>query len=188
MATQLIQTRVQKDFRWVFAAVSIGMIILDQLVKAWARQTFSDNLAAMQGRPFPGIFEFTLTYNRGIAFGLFQGHGVMLTPVAILMAAMAAFYAYKVPRGHLGVQVSMGLLAAGALGNLIDRLFEGRVTDIFYFRLINFPVFNIADACITVAAILLVIYWSFEPGKSKKKEPSPSAPAVASAENPANPS
>lgn len=189
MATQIPESRAQRDFRWVFAAVSIGMILLDQLVKLWARQTFSSNLAALQGKPFPGVFEFTLTYNRGIAFGLLQGHGVMLTPVAILMAGMAAFYAYKVPRGHLGVQVAMGLLAAGALGNLYDRVFEGRVTDIFYFRLINFPVFNIADACITVAAILLVIYWSIDPIVAKKEKGvnAVNVAPTASPENPANP-
>ncbi len=170
-----------KDYRWVFGFITVVMIVIDQLVKAWARNTFSQNLAALQGKPFPGIFELTLTYNRGIAFGLFQGHGVMLTPVAIFMAAMAGFYSFKIPKGHLGIQIAMGLLAAGALGNLYDRLFEGRVTDLFYFRLINFPVFNVADACITVSAILLMILWTLDSSKSSSSnEPSNSSVPVAS--------
>jgi signal peptidase II len=54
-------------------------------------------------------------------------------------------------------------LAAGAIGNLIDRLWMQKVTDMFWFRPINFPVFNIADSCITVAAIILVVKGMTEP-------------------------
>jgi signal peptidase II len=66
----------------------------------------------------------------------------------------------------------MGLLAAGALGNLFDRVAFGKVTDMFYFRAINFPVFNVADACITIAAGLLIYLWTVEAlAKPKPAEP-----------------
>lgn len=151
-----------RDFRWIFPALAVIMVVLDQLIKAWARHTFSGNLAALGGWPAPGTFELTLTYNRGIAFGFLQGQGVLLTPIALIMAGLAAWYSWKTPRGHAFVHVAMGLLAAGALGNLYDRLAFGKVTDIFYFRAINFPVFNLADACITVAAIMLMVVWGME--------------------------
>jgi signal peptidase II len=150
------------DRRVLFWVALILMLVVDQLVKAWARQTFAVNTNALGGAPFPGIFELTLTYNEGIAFGLFQGRGVLLTPVAILMAAAAGVYSWRHPKEHAVTQVAMGLLASGALGNLIDRLFLKHVTDLFYFRLINFPVFNVADACITVSAILLIGTWLFD--------------------------
>jgi signal peptidase II len=146
-------------------------IALDQAVKAWARNVFWDgNVARLGGRPFPGFFEITLTDNKGIAFGLLQGHGVLLAPVAILMSVGAMWYSYRHPRDPALAQTAMGLLAAGALGNLFDRLAFGKVTDMFYFRAINFPVFNIADACITVAAALLIYLWSVE-ALAKPKPP-----------------
>jgi signal peptidase II len=167
-----------KDTRNVFWIVLGASIILDQLVKGWTKLVFADgNLANLHSRPWPGVFEITMTDNKGIAFGLLQGHGVLLAPVAILMSAGAMWYSYRHPRDPALAQVAMGLLAAGALGNLIDRVFFGKVTDMFYFRLINFPVFNVADACITVAAGLLIYLWTLE--AVAKPKPATDAPADA---------
>lgn len=69
--------------------------------------------------------------------------------------------------------VTLGMLAAGAIGNLIDRLWMGKVTDMFWFRLINFPVFNVADACITVSAILLAIMSIRQDISSRRAQPLP---------------
>ena len=149
-------------------------ILLDQALKAWARHVFDANLAALHSGPFPGFFEFTLTYNEGIAFGMFQGHGKFLAPVAILMSGGAVWYSLRHPRDPALAHVAMGLLAAGALGNLYDRMFLGKVTDMFYFRAINFPVFNVADSCITIAAVLLIYLWSVE--AMVKPKPAPPAP------------
>ncbi len=150
------------------------MLVIDQAVKAWARHTFGDNLSALGGKPFPGFFELTLTYNDGIAFGMFQRHGVLLAPIAIGMSAAAIWYVVTHKREPLIVHLAMAFLTAGALGNLYDRLVLHKVTDMFYFRAINFPVFNVADACITVAACLLIVTW----GLDALRRPE-SAPAVA---------
>ena len=166
-----------KDNRRLFWVIAILAIVLDQAVKAWARHAFGNNLAAMHSGPLPGIFEFTLTYNEGIAFGMFQGHGVFLAPVAIVMSGGATWYSARHPRDPLLAHVAMGLLAAGALGNLWDRLFFGKVTDMFYFRAINFPVFNVADSCITIAAVLLIYLWSVEAMVKPKATP-PTPPAA----------
>ena len=163
-----------KDNRRLFWIIAIVALVLDQAIKSWARHVFEHNLAVLSGAPFPKFFEFTLTTNQGIAFGMFQGHGVYLAPVAILMSGGAMWYSFRHPRDPALAQVAMGLLAAGALGNLYDRVVYGKVTDMFYFRAINFPVFNVADSCITIAAILLIYLWSVE-AMVKPKPASPPA-------------
>ncbi|CAN5378496.1 signal peptidase II [soil metagenome] len=143
-----------KLFLFVFG---LGVAI-DQLVKIWTRDAMPIG-GSVHGLPWPGVFELTLTYNKGIAFGMMQGSGVFMTPVAVAIAVGAGWYSYTHLQENDWAHTAMGLLAAGAIGNLYDRLIHGRVTDMFWFRLIDFPVFNIADACITVATVLLMAVW-----------------------------
>jgi signal peptidase II len=143
-----------------FWGVATLMLAVDQAVKAWVRGAIPTG-GSFQGLPWPGVFELTLTYNRGVAFGLFQGFGHLLAPVAVAIAVGAAWIVHRRKPSTLG-QVSLGLLVAGAVGNLIDRVWLGQVTDMFWIRVIDFPVFNVADACISVAAVLLVLFWGRE--------------------------
>lgn len=145
-----------RRFPTVFLSVFVGFVVLDQLIKAWSRNT-----AFGEGHVFnalwPNVFELKLAYNHGIAFGLFQGFGVVFAPIAILIAGYAAWHASRIDPSKKLMHFTIGMLAAGAVGNLIDRVWMGKVTDMFWFRLINFPVFNLADACITVSAVLLAV-------------------------------
>ena len=147
----------------------VGFIILDQLVKWWARGAAQ----MIEGRTinalWPGVFELKLVFNEGIAFGMAQGAGMWLTPIAALMAVGAAWYVYKNKEEGDLTPITMGLLASGAIGNLIDRLWMGKVTDMFWIRLIDFPVFNIADVCITAAGACLV-WTGIKDAISKKPE------------------
>lgn len=143
-------------------------LALDQATKAWARSAFAEHESP--GFPWPGVFELTLTYNKGIAFGMLQGAGVFLAPIAVAIAVAAWMYSHRNDGDGPLSHSAMALLASGALGNLYDRVFLGQVTDLFWFRLINFPVFNIADTCITVAAGLLIIKWSREFFAEKRSE------------------
>ena len=88
---------------------------------------------------------------------MFQGAGLVLAPVAVAIACVAAWYSWKHPSNKPLVHLTAALLASGALGNLADRLMYGKVTDMFWIRAINFPVFNVADVCITIAGALLVL-------------------------------
>lgn len=156
----------------IFLFVLVAMLALDQYVKGWVRHAMPER-GSLGGLPIPGFFELTLTYNKGIAFGLFQGRANLMTPVALIIAAGATIYSLR-NRFTEGVttHIAMGLLASGALGNLYDRLFDHRgVTDMFWFRAIDFPVFNVADACITVATILLIITWWRDAVREGKKQP-----------------
>lgn len=166
-------------------------LALDQATKAWARNTFVEHQSP--GFPWPGVFELTLTYNKGIAFGMLQGAGVFLAPIAVAIAVAAWMYSHRNDSDGPLSHTAMALLASGALGNLYDRIALGKVTDLFWFRLINFPVFNIADACITVAAGLLIIKWSREFFAEKRAEsqpgpethpPEPENPPIETASNP----
>jgi signal peptidase II len=139
---------------WLVVGV---FVLLDQFVKLWARHSLSD----MQSLPMPwvGVFEIKLTYNQGIAFGFFQGKGLLLAPIAVIIAGATIYHVVRHPEESRWNTFGFGLLAAGAIGNLIDRIAFQRVTDLFWFRLIDFPVFNVADSCITVATIMLIIGW-----------------------------
>lgn len=181
----------------IFWTVLVLTVILDQAIKMWVRNTLHIG-ESWKGGPIPGYFEITLTYNKGIAFGMFQGSAQLMTPIAIIIAGVAIRTIYKNPNESRWGSVALGLLASGALGNLYDRLFHWKdgVTDMFLIRLANithgrindFPVFNIADSCITAAMIMLLISWSKNPHDEKKKDdakPTPlaepeSAPAESS--------
>lgn len=154
---------------WVFPTLWAGLLAVDQAVKAWARGALVEG-QSLNG-PWPGVFELTLTYNKGIAFGLFQGVGVFFAPVAILIAGAAALYSYRHRTEPWPAHVGLALLASGAIGNLIDRVWLGKVTDMFWLRAIDFPVFNVADSCITVGAVLLGIAWILMPADKPEKVP-----------------
>jgi signal peptidase II len=170
---------LRRSRSWIFFIVLILMLVVDQLVKSWARHSMVE--AGSIALPWPGVFELKLTYNEGVAFGFLQGAGRMLAPIAVAIAVGAGWYSIRHPKDSASSHIAMGLLAAGALGNLYDRLFNGRVTDMFYARIIDFPVFNVADACITVATCLLMIIWWREATKPKETVATPSAVHVSDA-------
>ncbi|HLO97362.1 MAG TPA: signal peptidase II [Fimbriimonas sp.] len=162
---------------WILIVVCIAF---DQWIKFWARTNLNIG-ESWRGGPWHGVFEFTLTYNKGIAFGMFQGTALLMAPIALLMSGYAIYTVYKSPNETKWSTAALGFLAAGALGNLIDRVANPRgVTDMFLVRLSNitggklndFPVFNIADSCITVAMVMLVIAWSRQ-ASDAKDEPEP---------------
>ena len=101
-----------------------------------------------------GIFHLTLVYNRGAAFGIFKNQ-IPLFVFTSLVAIILIYLDYKrnQQKESFSYNLSLALILAGALGNLIDRLFLGYVIDFFDFRI--WPVFNIADSAITVGAFLL---------------------------------
>jgi signal peptidase II len=93
--------------------------------------------------------------NTGAAFGLLQGFSGVFTILAIIVSLAILYYYPQVPRGDLTLRLAMGLQLSGALGNLIDRLTIGHVTD--FISIANFPVFNIADASISIGVAILIL-------------------------------
>lgn len=165
--------------RKTFFIVALAMIIIDQATKVWARGAANWTEGHTFLVPWPGVFEFKLVYNRGIAFGMFQGAGVWLAPAALVIAVGAAWYSVKHRDEPRSSHITMALLFAGAIGNLIDRVAFNQVTDLFYLRVIDFPVFNVADVCITAAGFLLALGAFGEIFAKKPPEPpSESAPSA----------
>ncbi|WP_069997603.1 signal peptidase II [Cellulosilyticum sp. I15G10I2] len=134
-----------------------GLVILDQLSKLWA-------VAALgQGRDillWKNIFHLTYIENRGAAFGMLQGKQWFLISMTILVLIAIIIYFRKIPSTPSGkwMKLSFVLIISGAIGNLIDRISLSYVRDFLYFRLIDFPVFNVADIFVVVGVgILLVV-------------------------------
>ena len=106
-----------------------------------------------------GVFELHYLENRGAAFGILQGQkGIFLICTAAILVLIAYFY-NRLPAGRRFFLMRLVgvLLIAGAIGNLIDRMRYSYVVDFLYFKLIDFPVFNVADCYVTVGAVLLAV-------------------------------
>lgn len=144
-----------------FLAGTALLTALDQWTKKLA-------VAHLKGQePFviwDGVFELFYSENRGAAFGMLQGkHGFFFLVAALVF--IAVLYAmWKLPGTvrYLPLRCCLTLIAAGAAGNLIDRVVQGYVVDFLYFKLIDFPIFNVADCYVTVAtAVLLFLFLAF---------------------------
>ena len=151
-----------------FAAVAI-IVALDQLVKLWT----VNNLEMHRGFPvIENIFDIYRTSNTGAAWSILEGQTWLLVLVsAVASIAMVYILASRKIKSNVG-NWAIALVLAGALGNLIDRIFRGgEVVDMFCFRFIDFPVFNVADIAVTFGAILLFIFLIFiYDDKSEKKK------------------
>ena len=159
-----------KRFVLSFAAV-MNLLLLDQVVKEFA---FRRLKGEMPITVIPNLFNLSYVENRGMAWGLMQGY---VWPLAAFACAAIAVLIWKrrsiFPAGVTGTVAEL-LLHAGILGNLIDRMARGCVIDMFDFHwgVHHFPVFNVADSYITVAAGLLLILGFFQKddGKAAEKE------------------
>jgi len=139
------------------------LVTLDQLVKRWA-------IADLQGQPerplIQGFLHLTYLENTGAAFGFLAGFGgaqVVLTAIKLVLMAGAIWYFARLPceaRFHY-LRIPIILIIAGGVGNLIDRVRLGAVVDMFVFRFIEFPVFNVADIYVTVGVFLLLFIVMF---------------------------
>lgn len=107
-------------------------------------------------------------YNSGAAFGMFQNGNLVFTTLAILVILAIIYYYPQVEAEDWTLKLAMGLQLAGAGGNLVDRLLMGKVTD--FISVGSFPVFNIADASISVGVVVLLLGVWFKEQQEKKKK------------------
>lgn len=139
--------------------IFIITVVADRLVKLWAQTS----LAPVVDIPiWEGVFHLHYAENRGAAFSMLQGATwffIIITVAALIGMIFVLFRVRK--HRHWTLILALTLIASGALGNLIDRITLGYVVDMFYFKLINFAIFNVADACITIGAIFYFIYILF---------------------------
>jgi signal peptidase II len=141
----------------------VGIVIaLDQYTKWLVRESLALGATWLPTgmewlAPYARIVHW---YNTGAAFGIFQGMGIVFALLAFVVIGVILYYYPQVPQEDWWLRLAMSLQLAGALGNLIDRLLHGwRVTD--FVSVGNFPVWNVADASITVGTIILLLglFW-----------------------------
>lgn len=143
----------------------IGVVLLDQWTKYLTVTKIGDSRIVL----WENVFELVYVKNNGMAWGMLQNQQwlfIVMTPIVLIF--MAWFYV-KMPyeKKFLPMRILEVMLAGGAIGNLLDRMFrgefcQGHVVDMFYFKAINFPVFNVADSFISVAFVLLVVLVMFK--------------------------
>lgn len=139
----------------------IGLIILDQYTKGLAV------LKLKNKAPFViinNVFEFYYLENRGAAFGMLQNQKFFFVFVAIIFLIIIAYVLIKCPnkKQYISLHILLTAISAGAIGNMIDRVLNNYVVDFLYLKLIDFPVFNVADIYVTVATFLLIILILFK--------------------------
>lgn len=147
---------------WLLAALlALAVLAFDQVAKAIAE----DRILIGEQIEVLGPLEFTLTHNRGVAFGLAGGAGAPLVLVTFVALGVVLYLFSRNP-ARPWMWVAVGLLAGGAIGNLVDRVRLGHVTD--FIDLPPWPPFNLADVAITFGVILLVILYLFDAGAEAK--------------------
>lgn len=131
----------------------LALICLDQWLKIWV----STNIALSHSQHFiPGVMDLTNLHNYGAAWSMFQGQQLFFSIVTVVVIAGIGYCFWRF-RHRYPILLCLSLILAGAIGNFIDRLLQGYVVDMFEFLPVNFPVFNIADMCLTIGVIMLII-------------------------------
>lgn len=165
----------------LYAILAAALVALDQIVKYLVRA----NIPLGGNLPFiPYLLDLTYVQNTGAAFSLLNSHTWLLTLIsAVVVAAMCWLIVKGFFKNALG-RWAAALVLAGGMGNLIDRVLLGYVTDMFQTVFMDFAVFNVADCCITIGVPLLFLYVWFYVGKDEKKEDGPHDAAQLPPDNP----
>ncbi|MCX6021017.1 MAG: signal peptidase II [Chloroflexi bacterium] len=142
----------------LFLIVAGAVIIADQISKAWIRAV----LPFGQSLPEDGFIRLTHIHNTGGAFGLFSGQYAFLLMTTVVGVGAILLYFVFPPANSRLLDLALGMQLGGAIGNLIDRLNQGYVTDFFDLRV--WPVFNVADSCIVTGVAVLAAFLLFTKG------------------------
>ncbi|HMN26714.1 MAG TPA: signal peptidase II [Caldilineaceae bacterium] len=150
---------------WLIVAVAAIVIVLDQTTKEWVRVNIPEYTSIS---PIPALgdyFLFEHVRNYGAAFGILQNQGNVFVVIAIVVAVAILLYARNLDPQQRLLRVLLGMQLGGALGNLVDRLNQGYVTDFVKMGIPNlyyWPNYNIADSSIVVGVIALGVYLVWE--------------------------
>lgn len=145
--------------------VSISLIVLDQWTKSLVRANLSFNEVWMPIEWLAPYVRIVNWQNTGAAFGIFQGMNGIFLVLAFFIIIVILFYFPLIPAGDYFFRLALSLQMAGATGNLMDRLYRGFVTD--FVSIGKFPVFNVADSCITMGVVVLLVGMWIEERKTK---------------------
>jgi signal peptidase II len=163
--------KVLSQYWFLFLAAGL-IVLLDQVSKSYIRTHFIENVdmwaPADWMLPYARIVHIT---NTGVAFGMFQGMNIIFAVLAAVVSLAIIYYYPRVTAGDWLLRIALSLQLAGAVGNLIDRVLYGYVTD--FISVGTFAVFNIADASITVGVCVLLLGVWLQEQRLKQKDTGP---------------
>ena len=140
----------------LLGGAAAAVVVLDQLSKAWVRA------ALVPGKPvtlIPHVMDLSLVYNTGAAFSMGEGRGVLFVLICAVICAGCCVLVWRERDMPPALLAMLGCVCGGGIGNAIDRVMAGRVTDFFATTFMDFAVFNVADVFITCGVILAFILW-----------------------------
>lgn len=159
-----------KNYWWKFLIIAF-LLALDLVTKSLiVKFDANGDVIENQVTIIKNVLYILPTANTGAAWSSFSGYTTLLIVLTFVFLAVIIAYDICFKKKSVFFGISTGMIVAGAIGNLIDRLAFGKVRDFIYFSPINFPVFNVADICLTIGIILFVIYMLFLSTKSKDKQ------------------
>jgi len=146
----------------LFGFFAVLSIVLDQWTKVLAREALKGLDPRSPRVVIDGFFNLRYSENSGVAFGMLQqmaGGRIFLTVMAVGAFALVIYYLHKTPAYATRLHVALGLIGGGAIGNLIDRVQYGKVTDfiVWHYKQHEWPAFNIADAALCIGVGLMVL-------------------------------
>ncbi|MEE8680407.1 MAG: signal peptidase II [Olsenella sp.] len=149
----------------LFLAMAAVAVILDQIVKAWVRSALPKT---GDTAPFiPGVLRLLHVENTGAAFSMGEGRGFFFVAIAVAIFILALLAVWK-EELSVPFALALGAVAGGGIGNMIDRLVQGSVTDFFATQFMDFPVFNVADIFVTLGVICVLICLIREGGEDRR--------------------
>ncbi|MEM6822920.1 MAG: signal peptidase II [Verrucomicrobiota bacterium] len=148
------ERRYPYGFFWAIVGI---ILIADQWTKLWIVRDF------WLGRSIeviPNFLNWTYVRNDGVAFGMFQGNNVLMGCLVVLILGLAVWWARSLCWEMKGVNIIAGMVAGGAIGNLIDRFRHGYVVDFVDVNLgfMRWPTFNVADSAISISMVLILLF------------------------------
>ncbi len=150
-----LATRARGFDLWPLIVAAI-VVAIDQITKAMVIRSLGPPEAGASKVIIPRLLDLRHDENTGAAFSLFQGRSTTLLLIGVIVIGVLIYYYRALPQGQPVLRLAVGGVFGGAVGNIIDRIRLGHVTDWIHFT--HYPTFNIADSCITVGMLTLAIY------------------------------
>ena len=150
------------------ALIVVMTILVDTLSKNMAVLSLKDT-GESDFAVIPGVFHFTYHENKGAAFGMLSDNRWVFMTISTVAIIAIAIYLFCNKENSYLLSVSLSFILGGGIGNMIDRVLLGYVIDFLNFKIINFPIFNLADAFVTVGAALMILYMFKQDDKKDKQ-------------------
>ncbi|MCA1669877.1 MAG: signal peptidase II [Thermomicrobia bacterium] len=133
--------------------VAAVVVVIDQVTKAMVIRAFGPPDAVTSKQIIPHLLDVRHDENTGAAFSLFQGRSTTLLLIGVIVIGVLIYYYRALPQGQPVLRLAVGGVLGGAVGNIIDRIRLGYVTD--WIHITHYPTFNVADSCITIGMVTL---------------------------------